>query len=177
MAEPPETWSERFVREFDALIRIARRRPIVATLFAVAMLFFGWNQFVKGKDSSLMDIFREVPASASPSVSGASSPAASTTVTPARIATVFIHIRAESRRTAAGRLKNDLERQGFFVKRIVLEESQTQPDANVIYWNPGDGGEAGSIGRTLESLGVVKPVKVLGKFGVVDVSRSYEVWL
>ena len=177
MAEPQETWSERFVREFDALIKIARKRPILATLFAVAMFFFGWHQFVRGKDSSMLDIFKKTPASAPPYASSASSPAASKTATPARIATVFIHIRAESRRTAAESLKKDLERQGFFVKRIVLEESQTQPDANVIYWNPGDDGEAGSIGRTLESLGLAKPVKVLGKLGVSEVSRNYEVWL
>ena len=50
MAEPSETWSERFEREFEAVLRLLRRRPVLAIAFVLAMAFFGWHQFLKSKD-------------------------------------------------------------------------------------------------------------------------------
>jgi hypothetical protein len=47
LAEPAETWSERFEREFEAVFRLLRRRPVLAIVFLLAMAFLGWHQFIK----------------------------------------------------------------------------------------------------------------------------------
>jgi len=52
MAEPAETWSERFERECEAIIRLLRRRPLIALIFLSAMGFYAWHQFLKQEDSS-----------------------------------------------------------------------------------------------------------------------------
>ena len=49
MADPVETWSERFEREFEAVLRLLRRRPFVAVIFVLAIAFYGWHQFFKDK--------------------------------------------------------------------------------------------------------------------------------
>ena len=49
LAEPVETWSERFEREFEAVTRLFRRRPVLALLFIGAIAFYGWHQIFKPK--------------------------------------------------------------------------------------------------------------------------------
>lgn len=50
--EKSETWSERFEREFDAVARLLRRRPLLAVFFVGAMAFLGWHQFFRTTSES-----------------------------------------------------------------------------------------------------------------------------
>jgi hypothetical protein len=45
MADPTETWSERFEREFDAVRKLGHRRPLLAGAFLLAIAFYGWHLF------------------------------------------------------------------------------------------------------------------------------------
>lgn len=53
MAATNETWSERFVREVDTLVHVARRRPVLAIVFIAAITFYGWHQFLKEKTETI----------------------------------------------------------------------------------------------------------------------------
>jgi hypothetical protein len=62
---PPETWSERFEREANALWILVRKRPLLGVALAIALLFYGWHSFFKG--TTLVPQFgaQETPATGS----------------------------------------------------------------------------------------------------------------
>lgn len=76
---PNETWSERFEREFEAGVALLRRRPLLAVIFAGALIFFAWHQFFKNKES-----FPNAPPISGPQAD-ASVPRKAADVAPAKI--------------------------------------------------------------------------------------------
>ncbi|HEY9101704.1 hypothetical protein [Chitinimonas sp.] len=187
MPENNETWSERFAREVDAAVRLLRNRPLLGMIFVVGVGIYIWHQWPsKPEDrhpstpgaaaSNMVDVAQKAGAVGK----GVEAPGAGVeqTYQPASLATVFIHVRSESQREKAMLIRKELERLGFFVKRITFEPQVGTAGANVIYWDGHDRNEAETIGRALEKLNILSRAKVVDRSHGLDepVSRSYEVW-